>query len=309
MRLRRGSGARKAGRQRLRHQDAPPQRSFSYSTRQAAEPAINLGRQMNRETLKPAARKLWRLSLQRFGLIILLAAVVLSVGNALSLSTDAQVLPLDSKEKSSFLHSQATYQAAAQKLLASSIWNRNKITVNSGQITRELQKQFPEIASASMTLPLVAHRPIIYIQPVEPAVALKASNGTFVLGDNGKALLAITDQFATTHSLPAVTDQSGLTVQLDHQALTETDVSFIKMVIAQLNDKKYIVTSMTLPAASRELDVSLEGKPYQVKFNLQSGDARQQAGTFLATAADLESKNITPVQYVDVRVDGRAYYK
>ncbi len=66
---------------------------------------------------------------------------------------------------------------------------------------------------------------------------------------------------------------------------------------------------MTLPVGTSELDVRLAGQPYSVKFNLESGTARQQAGTFLATESKLKSQNVTPAEYIDVRVDGRAYYK
>ena len=66
---------------------------------------------------------------------------------------------------------------------------------------------------------------------------------------------------------------------------------------------------MVLPVGTSELDVKLTNQPYTVKFNLESGTARQQAGTFLATQAKLQSQNVTPGQYVDVRVGGRAYYK
>jgi hypothetical protein len=65
---------------------------------------------------------------------------------------------------------------------------------------------------------------------------------------------------------------------------------------------------MVLPVQTNELDVNLAGQSYFVKFDLQENDPRQQAGTFLATIASLKSQNITPTKYVDVRVDGRAYY-
>jgi hypothetical protein len=64
-----------------------------------------------------------------------------------------------------------------------------------------------------------------------------------------------------------------------------------------------------LPPAASELDVQLNGRPYFVKFNLQSNNPRGEAGTFLATIAQLSRQNIVPGHYVDVRVDGRAYYQ
>ncbi|MDB5164628.1 MAG: hypothetical protein JWL89_254 [Candidatus Saccharibacteria bacterium] len=295
-------------RQRLQRSDIPRARpSFSYRSSRSQEP-LNTGRQLNREALRPAVHRFKRFWIQRFGLGLLLLALIVSVVNALTLSTNPQIVPL-TKTTNDFLHSQATYQDAADKLFASSVWNRNKITVDTGHVSKQLVAQFPELASASVTLPLAAHRPIVYIQPVQAAVALKTSDNLYILGDNGKALLAESEAFATDRSLPIVTDQSGLQVRLGRQALTTADVSFIQTVIAQLAAKQYVVSNLTLPATTRELDVSVDGKPYSVKFNLQSGDARQQAGTFLATMNRLQSEHVTPAQYVDVRVDGRAYYK
>jgi hypothetical protein len=281
--------------------------SFSYRSSRSQE-VLNTGRQLNRPALKPAVRRFTRFWVQRFGFGLLLLALIVSVLNALTLSTSPQIVPL-TKTTNDFLHSQAAYQAAADKLFASSIWNRNKITVDTGSVSRQMVAQFPELASASVTLPLVAHRPIVYIQPVQPALALKTSDNLYILGDNGKALLAESEGFATDRKLPIVTDQSGLQVRLGRQALTAADVSFVQAVIAQLASKQYAVSALTLPATTRELDVSIDGKPFIVKFNLQSGDARQQAGTFLATIGQLQSQNVMPGQYVDVRVDGRAYYK
>jgi hypothetical protein len=66
---------------------------------------------------------------------------------------------------------------------------------------------------------------------------------------------------------------------------------------------------MSLPSNANELDIQIAGQPYEVKFNLHSDKAREQAGTYLATIASLQKQGITPSKYIDVRVDGRAYYQ
>jgi hypothetical protein len=171
-------------------------------------------------------------------------------------------------------------------------------------------QQFPELSSVSVTLPLFSKRPIVYIQTTQPALTLAARDGSFIIGANGKALLRA-DQLPSTNklSIPQVNDQSGLEVKVNQQALSSVDVSFIQTVVGQLAARHFTVASMVLPAGASELDVKLDGQPYTVKFNLESGDARQQAGTFLATQSKLASQHITPAEYIDVRVDGRAYYK
>jgi hypothetical protein len=288
-----------------------PSPSLSYYSRRS-EHELNTGRDLQRENRKKQLSKIvsvwfW---LERFGLIILLVAGGICLFQVLRLSTNAEVLPVSGNTASSFLHSEATYQAAADKLMASSFWDRNKITIDTGKLSRELQEEFPELNSVSITLPLISNRPIFYIQPTLPGLILIGNGGTYLLDTNGNALLAIDNPDAVlSYGLPVVTDHSGLKLSPGRQILTPEDISFIQTVVAQLTYKHFKIASMNLPAATSELDVEITGQPYYIKFNLESGDALQQTGTYLAVQANLPSQGITPTQYIDVRVDGRAYYK
>lgn len=295
-------------RRRLRADDSP--RSFAYSSNAAnrAEPASNTGRGLGKK--KPSARAVKHFWLQRFGLIILCTVVLVSVISVLSLSTNPKIMTVDSNSPitASLPRNQAVYQAAASKYLSDSIWNRNKITINTGRFNAQMMKQFPELYSVSVTLPLLAHRPVVYLQSAQPSLVLATHDGSFVVDTRGKALLAA-DNSSPQSKLPQVVDQSGLQAELNHQVLSSDSVSFVQTVVAQLAAKHMTVSSMVLPAGSSELDVHLAGQPYFIKFNLHNNDPRQQVGTFLAAIANLQRNHSMPSQYVDVRVDGRAYYQ
>ncbi len=299
-------------RQKLPADDlAPPPPPFAYRTKRSEEDR-GTGRQAPHETPVPAAASGGRFWLQRLGLIILLLAVMFSVVNVLSLSANPKVLPLATGSSRSLLRPITDYEAAAARNLGSSIWNRNKITIDTAKLNRQLLNQFPELESVSVTIPLLAHRPLVYVQPAQPALILMTANnkGSFIIDTTGKALLrAATPAALRQAGLPLVNDQSGLDIKLNRQALPAASVSFIQTVVAQLAAKQVAISSMTLPAAASELDVQIAGQPYFVKFNLQSNNPRREAGTFLAVINQLHRQNITPGQYVDVRVDGRAYYK
>ena len=310
MRLRRSKPTVSTGRRQRRvPEDAQGASTFAYRSRRSDE-EMKLGRNASREPAVRQPRRMGRFLLKRSGLVILLIALLVSSVNILSLSHDVRVMSLSDNGGDSFMHDRTVYERAANKLLADSIWNRNKITVDTSHVSKGMLTQFPELSSASVTLPLFSKRPIVYIQTAQPALVLEAQNGSFVIDSTGKALLA-TDKLPSDNdlTLPIVTDQGGLNVTVNRQALTSGNVGFIQTVIAQLAAKGFKVTTMELPVGTSELDVRLEGQPYIVKFNLESGTARQQAGTFLATQNKLKSQNIVPGQYIDVRVDGRAYYK
>ena len=297
-------------RRRLQAQGDDAPRSFAYSSNAAkrTESAANTGRGIGKK--KPTVRAVKHFWLQRFGLIILCTVILVSVISVLSLSSNAKVLPLKQEVGSinTLPRDPAVYQAAANKLLSESIWNHNKITIDTSKFNSQMMKQFPELASVSVTLPLLAHRPVVYLQPAQPALVLTTNGGSFVIDTRGKALLAA-DNSSPESKLPQVVDQSGLQAQLNHQVLSSDSVSFIQTVVAQLAAKHMTVSSMVLPSGTSELDVHLAGQSYFIKFNLHNNDPRQQVGTFLATIANLQKKNTPPSQYVDVRVDGRAYYK
>jgi hypothetical protein len=156
----------------------------------------------------------------------------------------------------------------------------------------------------------MSHRPIVYIAPTTPSLILAGSTGSYVLDNNGKALIA-TSNVADIGKLdlPTVADQSGLRVKSNDIALAGTEVNFIQTVVAELQAKGVAIESLTLPPAAYELDVKPVGVGYFVKFNMHEPTARQQSGTFLAVRARLATQSITPSSYIDVRLDGRAYYK
>ncbi len=281
-------------------------KAFSYrSQRSNQEP--NTGRLIERKSPTPTNRKLGHFLLRRFGLVILLIAGGACTINVLSLTANPKVLPLTTSDSRTFLRPTITYEAAASSALRRSIWNYNKVTIDTAQLSQQLLNQFPELASVSVTLPLLAHRPLVYVQPAQPALVLVTNNGSFIIDNTGKALIAGTS--SSGPQLPVLHDQSNLRIQLNHQVLPAANVSFIQNILAQLAAKRFTVSAMTLPAAASELDVQGAGQPYFVKFNLQRDDPRGQAGVFLATIAGLQRKNIMPSKYVDVRVEDRAYYQ
>lgn len=288
-------------------------RTFSYyAARSQSEVAF--GRETAQE--KPPIRRLpTRLQRLRKHSGWLLAFMVALAGliYELQLSTLPKVVSLVSATEAPFLQESQVYQLAAQQMFAESAANRNKLTVDANAIAARLRERFPELQEVSIALPILGDRPTIYIRPAAPAMVLAASNGTYIVDENGRALA---DAKAGTNisrlRIPSVTDQSGLAVELGQQVLPRSATAFISRITGQLRSQQLNPQSMTLPAAAGELDVYIAGKPFFVKFNLEKGGAESalvQSGTLLAVLKKLEREAKQPAQYIDVRLEGRAYYK
>jgi hypothetical protein len=280
--------------------------SYSYSSRRSEE-SLNVGRKTDRVKEQVArSSSFW---LQRFGLLILLIAVCASLFNILTLSSTPIVRSMYYGETPLTTSQKQAYAATASKALKGSILNSNKLTVNTSSISSQLEKQFKNLENVDVAIPLVARDPVVYVEPSQPSIILAESNGVYALDDTGRAVeFSANTNSINPKNLPVLTDESGLKVSLNHQVLSSTDINFVQVVIAELSAKSFHVSSMSLPAAAGELDVSLVGEPYFIKFNLENNDPRSQAGTFLAIVSYLSSQGTAPTHYVDVRIDGRAYY-
>lgn len=297
-------------RQRMRPQETDRQsaaQTFSYRA-QRSEKTVNTGRKFRAQILNPAAQRLGGFWLQRFGLGILVIVAGVCLVTSLGVSANVKIQQIGANAQSSLFHNQSAYQTTANQLIAASITNHNKLTINTTRLSNELLRRYPELAGATFVMPLISHRPTLFISYTQPALLVHNQSGSFVLDTGGK-VLAPTSPEAVTLGLPAVTDKSGLELALNKQVLTSSNVQFIRTVAHGLQAKHVSVSDYSLPASSSELDVALTGKPYIVKYNLAASNPLEQLGSYLAVEKHLTGQRITPSRYIDVRVDGRAYYQ
>ncbi len=269
-----------------------------------------MGRQLFRETLsRQNAQKAGRYWAHRFGLLAVIIVGVICFFSVLMVTPDPKVVLLDS-DQTHYLHPFETYQQAAATQFGGSLLNRDKLTIDSGGITAALKQQFPELSVVSIELPLVGHRPIVYIQPAKAELVLVTTDAkSYVVDETGRAIGGAVQTTAEALGLTNLSDQSGTPVHISQQIIPKDTAGFIQTLLYQMGQKSIGVSTLVLPAGKSELDMHIKGQQYLVKFNLQSGTALQQIGTFLAVKHNLDGRGITPGQYIDVRVDGRAYYK
>ncbi len=259
----------------------------------------------------PAPRLKPKKWLRRVPITAVAILLVILVGSNLLLSGDPEIIPLTgSDNRQVFLRSTDIYYEAARTVMGGSLANTNKLTVDSSNIAKTLQREFPELEQVSVALPVFGRRAAIYIQPAKPALLLKTSDGgVYIVDMAGRALISASQvPKAQKLNLTLVEDQSGLQAELGHNILPSDNITFITEIVGQLNAKKLRVSSMMLPKATNELDIRIEGTSYLVKFNLR-GDARAEVGAYLAVRQHLQDQGKVPSSYIDVRVDNKAYYQ
>lgn len=290
---------------------------FSYRASRSAA-SDNLGRTKKRGSSMPAdatnpQSKQSRVSPIKRGLRVVLFLIMAALLiNSLILSKEATIVIASANGKpQSASRDPKAYENAVRDILASSFRNTNKVTVDTRAISETLRENFPELAGATVSLPLVGHRLTVYVDVSSSRLLITAADGsTYVLDDHGKAIapMVTTDELLRA-GLPQLHDQSHLDIEVGKTVLPSTTVAFIAEVSRQFKEAGIEVASMTLPTTpGEELQVRIKDVPYYIKFNVR-GNARVEVGTFLALKQYLDAQKKTPTAYIDVRVENRAYYR
>lgn len=281
--------------------------AFSYYSSSRTPENTQTGRQIRTERpLQKEAekgRQISRFSPQlSFWLLVGLAVICLL--KVLLLSTSPKVIVVgNTAVAKTYLQPVSTYETAAHKILNGSLTNRTKLTVNLDGAAAALQKEFPELQTVSLDVPLVGSRPIVYVQVAQPTVILQNPHGNYALNSGGVVLARLSN---VPGGIPVVADQSGAMPRPGKQFLPSSEVAFIHTVAYQFKAAHMGITTFVLPANTPyELDVRPDGHAYIVRFNLQE-DAMTQSGAAIATLQQVAQK---PASYIDVRVPDRVYYK
>lgn len=240
-------------------------------------------------------RKLDRLL--NFTIILILLAIV---GYSLTLNGNPRIVA-----SSYEYHPAATYQSAV--IAASGFWQKTKLTYDAQKIINPLEKRFPEISGASVSLPVIGQTPSVHLVISPPAFIMRTAAGSYLLDTEGVAI-APTGNPALTKGLLTIDDQSGFEVKPGSRVLSAQNIAFIQQVAAQTKRARIQIASLVLPPRAEELDLKTADKPYLVKFYL-AGDPLVQTGQFLAARNQFSKTHQDPSQYLDVRVTGKIFYK
>lgn len=201
------------------------------------------------------------------------------------------------------------YQSAINSLWQRSVLNRSKLTVRSERLQNDIKAQFSEIESVKIELPLMGQRPKIALVPAKPAMHFISSNGSFYVNAQGKVLSRTTEVIQNQTDLPLVIDELRIPADPGLRIISETEATFLQKLASYLKQEEIEYESVVLPAtAAKEADVRLPGQSYHLKFSMLT-DPRQAVGSYLAIRDKLDKDNITPAEYIDLRVEEKIFYK
>lgn len=146
----------------------------------------------------------------------------------------------------------------------------------------------------------------VQIEITERAPSLNWKSGAerYVIDSDGTAIGPTPPAY---EGLPMVQDNSALPVKAGERVVPTSFVSFTTDIIAQLKGAGIGVKAMAVPQTTTELYVTTD-KKYVLKFDT-TRPAADQFGDLQKVLAQLNTLKKTPQEYIDLRVENKAYYR
>lgn len=130
---------------------------------------------------------------------------------------------------------------------------------------------------------------------------------------NGKQFYVDSSGVAFEHNYFAdpsvqIIDQSGASLEQGSTVTSSRFLSFVGKLVAQAKSRGYVITEARLPlGTTREVIVKVKDLSYEVRVSIDRG-AGEQAEDLDRVVRYLATKGVVP-GYVDLRVEGRAFYQ
>jgi hypothetical protein len=241
---------------------------------------------------------------KRLPLYLSVAAIITSLAYCSILGNAATIVLSDGA-----LYPKKHYEDKVGRALNSSLFNHSKLTIDVRAFKDKIRTALPEVADVTVSIPLVGRKPVVGLSlvPSQFLFSLPTSK-SYIVGSNG-VVLAEAHEIDTgkKQQLMLLQEDVPLEIKIGDRVMTPGDISFIMTVTSELAKAKLTVSHLELPVGAGELHVHLKEVPYLIKFAF-NGDARQQAGAYLAVKKELGSGQ-QPLSYVDVRIGERVFVK
>jgi len=210
----------------------------------------------------------------------------------------------------------ASYEAFIQKTMLENAVLRQIWLVDNQALAGEVRKEFGEIREISVGQTALLRSDLTatleFREPV--CVWRDASKETRFLDAEG-VLFDVNYTEINSKELPVIEDESGLVFDAGATVISKNTKEFIGSLPEAMNSgllegikQAGSFKKISIPNTIRELHVYPKNASYYIKFDTSRGVGGQveELRTLLSY---LKKKNIAPKQYVDVRLEGKAFYK
>lgn len=196
------------------------------------------------------------------------------------------------------------YSDAIQSYYGSHPLERLRFALNQDDLATYMRVTTPEVADIRMGSGAGLGKTDFTLTFRQPTAGWVIGNKQYYVDANGVPF--DTNYYAMP--LVQIVDQTGIQQQSGVAIVSNRFLAFVGKLVGALNTKGLTVEKVIIPAGTtHQLQLTLKDKSYYIKVSLDRSVGEQVEDIGRVTGY-FDSKGETP-QYIDVRVQGRAYYR
>ncbi len=265
---------------------------------------VRIDRKLNISSRQPDAkvkqpRSVWKQLIRPIVIFLALALLVYAVV-ASSLFRIAKV-----EVEGAVTVSSEDVHMQVQNVITSSPLTQNIIFVPTGKISEELKKQNYQIAEAEVKRTGL-NSISVKLTEQKPSILWSSGNTLSVIGANGHAYDGEITQLMKD-KLVTVVDSTNLPVKKGEKVVTQEFVDFVNAVHEQLPNKGIAVAQYQIGDSTTEILVKTE-QGYYIRFDT-TRSVEQQLQDLSAVLTQLKKTGKKPSEYIDLRINGKVFYK
>lgn len=228
--------------------------------------------------------------------LVLMAVVVVAVGFVVLKMFEINKVVVRASSRGDQIQSEVV------KLTHESPGQGNLLTLDEGEVVSKLQQADPLVRTVEVRRQW-PHSLQVSVVLKQPSMGWSSGDQRYLLDSDGTAIGA----FPAGSTLPVVNDGSNLPVEVGRQVASPRFVAFVTQLMPALVANGYQATSLDIKDTTFDLTVSTN-KGYKLIFDT-SRPVADEMSDLKSVMTLLATQKKSPVQYLDLRIAGRAYYK
>ncbi len=231
-------------------------------------------------------------------------AALLGVLVALSWVSDVTVASTNS--------SQTDLQAiksTADEYLSGGFMRRSKLFMNQSELAKTVQEKHPSLEQVTVDSSLFGRSITVAVSPKQAIFrfssqqAIKDSD-TLWLSQDGILVSAATG----VNEAITIADRSDIDYQLGDQVVAPTQITYVSNVARKLTGEGFVLASVELTDAPKHLRLFLKEKPFYILISTDR-NSDTVVTDIKKVLAYVEKNGVGVREYIDVRVEDKAFYK
>lgn len=200
---------------------------------------------------------------------------------------------------------EANIHEQVQAIVDSSLMNQNMLLISTEQINKQLKANNYQVAKAEVTrIPFNTIK--VTITEQKPSILWKSNGELSILTEDGRAYAGEPNDELKAN-LPTVLDAANLPAKAGEKVVSESFLKFVNTINTSLPTQGVKVIQYEVQETTTELFVVTQDG-YKLRFDT-SRPAQEQITDLVTVLDQLKKQGKKPAEYIDLRINGKVFYK